>query len=67
MGEDIEPVWARAAPVMAQKAAIEQAIRKRFIVIVSWEVHFGGGRHLSQGYFARKRDRLHSPKDPFAL
>jgi hypothetical protein len=52
---------------MAQKAAIEQAIRKRFMVIVSWEVHYGGGRRLSQGYFARKRDRLHSPKDPFAL
>jgi hypothetical protein len=67
MGEDIDPVWAKAAPLMAQKVASVQAIRKRFMFIVSSEVPCGGKCRLSQGYFARTQDRLHSLKDQFCV
>jgi hypothetical protein len=35
IGEDMDPDWATAAPVIAQKTASVQAIRRRFMVVVS--------------------------------
>ena len=49
MGEDMDPDWARAAPVVAQQAASVQAIRTRFMIVVS-------SRSISAADAARRRD-----------
>jgi hypothetical protein len=53
MGEDMDPVWARAVPVAAQMAASVQAIRKRFMVVIS-------SKSVSAANAASRRDTSRS-------